>query len=83
MRITKHITVETEVEIDLCSEDVALLLSEVSGGGPESAFEVLRGVNTCGGFLKAISDDQIAAMHPGQRTTISNFLSQQATRFAP
>ena len=79
MKITKWITVETEVEVSVDSEDITEALSE--GLGDDKAKGCLRGLNRCATFLDAMTDDLIAGLSPSQKAVIEKFLRKHADRY--
>ena len=80
MKITKLITVETEVEVHVSCEDIASAINEP---GVDRLFAVQSGLNNVGAYLKAIPDDLIVEMTDGQKQTVAKFLHDQAHRFMP
>ncbi|NBR88251.1 MAG: hypothetical protein EB141_15050 [Verrucomicrobia bacterium] len=77
MTIEKHIEIQHTVSVSISCEDIAEAIAE----DPESSHSVLRGINNCGAFLKAVPNARIAALNTAQRETIRHFLQQQAARF--
>jgi len=77
MRITKIVTVEQEIEVDICSDDIAAVLAEDA----ERPAESLMLINKCAAALKAVPSDHIAHMNDSQRSMIATFLSQQSNRY--
>lgn len=76
MKILKYITVETETEVDVSSEDIAAAFAET----PEGHRHALAGINNAAAFIKAITPEMIAEMG-GARPTIAKFFREQAERF--
>ena len=77
MRVTKRISVETEVEVDVSAEDCARAIAE----DPESKHTVLLGIDTAARFLRAIPDDLISEIPDEAKKVISDFLDEQRKRF--
>jgi hypothetical protein len=78
MKILKTVTVDQEVEIDVDTEAIACCIAE----DPDSLRQVMRGINNCASFLKAIPDSLIAELTPAQRQLIEDFLRTQAARYS-
>jgi hypothetical protein len=79
MRVTKWVSAEAEVEIDVDIQDITAELridAERCNGA-----EVKRGIANCVNFLRSIPDDLIAADKPETRKLISDHLQEQANRF--
>ena len=79
MKITKLITVETEVDVSVSVEDINRAIREE----PERLHDVLTGINNCAQYLKAIPETVLADMTESQKSTIAKFLNDQAHRFMP
>ena len=77
MRIDKYIDFSQEVEIELSSEDIYLILEEDA----ESVPVVLRCLNSVATFLKGVPEARIAEMTNEQKTIIRDFLSEQSGRY--
>jgi hypothetical protein len=78
MKIPKSITVETEVEVDIGTEDILNhLLAE-----PLTETELLTAINNTARFLNLVPDALVANLKPGAKETISNFFLKQSQRFA-
>lgn len=76
MKVYKSVTVETEVEIDLTSEDINVIMEEY-----ENLRGLLHNLNTLGQFLKAIPDRLIVETNATQQKIIVTFLRESADRF--
>ncbi len=89
MKITKWVDFGCEVEVDVSSEDIRAALSEAfteatrdnPGEPPPWLGDVTRALNGMAVFLNALTAEQIAAMTPGQRKVVSEFLARAAERF--
>jgi hypothetical protein len=79
MKIKKWIDYSQEVEIDLSSEDISLILGECEGAdGVKNTFYEINSIAT---FLKGIPDSIITEMSDGQKEAISAFFEEQGKRF--
>lgn len=89
MRVTKWVDMGAEVEIQIGADDIGSALNEAfscANQRPEEAVnihDVLRALNDIAGFLKGISDENIARLNDKQRQLIGGFLRDQAPRFLP
>ncbi len=79
MKILKLVTVEREIEVEVCAEDIARAIAD----DPEREKSCLLGINNFAAFARSIPDLVIEGMTEGLRKTIAAFLQQQATRFQP
>jgi len=77
MKITKWITVETEVEVDVSAEDINSALY----GETDSAHHVLEGINNFARYCKAVKSETIAEMKATQRAVIADFLRKESERY--
>ncbi|HEA68602.1 MAG TPA: hypothetical protein ENI07_17525 [Desulfobacterales bacterium] len=77
MKIDKYIDFSQEIEIELSSEDIYLILSEDA----ESVPVVLQCLNSVASFLKGVPEARIAEMTNEQKTIIRDFLSEQSGRY--
>jgi hypothetical protein len=77
MIIKTQVTVDQEVEVNVTTEDIACCIGE----DPDSMRQVLRGINNCATFLKAIPDTIISNMTAAQRQLLHDFLRKEAGRF--
>jgi hypothetical protein len=75
MRITKQVTVDTEVEIDLDSSDVLEILV-----GIDETY-LLSALSTIAVFLKSVQPEKIKSLSDSHRSLIRSFLLTQAERF--
>lgn len=90
MKVSKWVDFGQEVEVELSMEDVRAALNEafyevtredrLGEPGPTNG-EVMMAFNNIGGFLRALTGQQIAQMKPTQREVIGKFLAEQATRY--
>jgi hypothetical protein len=78
MKIPKSITVETEVEVDISTEDILTHLQ----AEPLTETQLLTAVNNVARFLNLVPDALIANLKPGAKETISNFFLKQSQRFS-
>ncbi len=78
MIVTKWIEVEQEVEVSISSDDIA---AELAQSNPENIQAMLRGLNNCAAFMKAIPDSLIAETTEAQRGYMKDFLTQQLARY--
>src|ERR1035438_7793979 len=82
MKVTKWVEFSQEVEISLGVEDLHGLLAEsLVSDRQETLREVLHGMNAVLSFLRAVGDDQIAAMLPVHRQLVATVLAEQIVRF--
>lgn len=79
MKIEKTVDVTVDVEVSVSLEDIVSAIWE----SRESLSEVLRGVNNCHSFLKAIPDELLATLNEAQRKTIFDAMTVQVARFRP
>ncbi len=70
MIIYKYLDFSQEVELDISSEDIHLILDE-----SDDLQQVLRNISSAGIYLKSIPDKMIEQMNPAQKETISTFLT--------
>ena len=77
MKITKFVQFDTEVEIDLSSEDVQTIFDSEH----DSLSYVLYGLNNVATYLKGISSAKIAEMSNSQKEVVRNFLLTQSERY--
>ncbi len=78
MKVTKYISVDTEVEVDIRPED---FLTSICGTA-DSLPTALMALNNIAGILKGISDGIIKSLNPEQRNIVFKFLIEQANRYA-
>ena len=79
MKITKWITVETEVELTLCTEDIAAAIAT----DPDSASQIRQGLSNAIRFMRAIPDEAIIRMTIPLADMTATLLMEQAKRFNP
>ena len=77
MKIFKHIDISREIEVDITVEDIINALNEDT----DTLAQVLKGINNLSVFYRAITDEIIKEMTPGQREVMHTFLSDQAKRY--
>jgi len=77
MRIDKFIDFSQEVEIELSSDDINLILQEDSA----CLSIVLSNLNSVASFLKGIPSDIINELSDGQRKIIKEFLINESERY--
>ncbi|KKL45017.1 hypothetical protein LCGC14_2359870 [marine sediment metagenome] len=77
MRIDKFIDFSQEVEIELSSDDISLILRE----DPESLNAILSNLNSVATFLKGVPSERIGELSDWQREVIAAFLTSQANRY--
>ena len=89
MRITKWVDFGQEVEVSIGSDDIRLALAEEFEAVTDQDIEpvtpkaILRMVNICAQFLKALTDAQIVSLETEPRKLVGKFLAEQSVRFAP
>jgi hypothetical protein len=76
MKFTKWVNVETEIEIDVSSEDISEMLSENL-----DEEHLVRALNSIANFLNALNQQHISILTSGQRELIADYLSTQAHKF--
>lgn len=77
MKIDKWVEFSKEIEIELSTEDIYLILEE----GADSLTVILRCLNSVAKFLKGVPDSKISEFTDGQRSMIRDFLSEQSKRW--
>jgi len=77
MKIPKLVTVETEIEVDVCAEDIAAILAEE----PATSRQALIAINNAAAVIKGLSPEMIEQMGAPARKTIADFFTDQAARF--
>ena len=77
MRIHKFIDISQEIEIELSSEDICLILEE----DPESVVTILRNLNSVATFLKGIPASRIIEMTKEQRAAVRMLLWMESNRY--
>jgi hypothetical protein len=89
LRISKWVDVGAEVEIEIGLDDVRAAMAEafenvtqdrLGEPGPNRA-EIGMALNQVGTFLKALTDEHIAALSDPARKIVNAFLVEQAKRF--
>lgn len=78
MKIEKYIDISGDYEIDITPDDIWLILDSDSESSMRS---ILHAFQELGQFLKGIPDARIADMTDIQKTSISEFLLEQARRY--
>ena len=77
MKIPKLVTVETEIEVDVCAEDIAAILAEE----PITSRQALACINNAASVIKGLTPEMIQQMGEPARKVISGFFKEQAERF--
>lgn len=77
MKVTKWVSFETEVDIDV---DVEEFIASISSNA-ETLDLLLNGLSRFNKLLKHIPDAVIGEMNDKQKEITMNFLSEQAKRF--
>ena len=80
MRVSKWVDYSSEVEIDIGMEDIRAGIAEALAAG--NPHDVNGALNNIGAFLRALTDDQIAALSPKVREIVRVFLAESAMRFS-
>lgn len=78
MKITKFVTFEQEVEVNVSAEQCA----DAIHADPERLQTCQIGLNNCARFMKAIPDTVIGEMTPAVQKAIRDFLTSQALRYS-
>ncbi len=82
MKLTTWVDLSREVEVNIGADDIREALTEsfsmVKDG---TRYDVTVALNNIGTFLNALTDEQIALLALGQRSTIEAFLRKNAERF--
>lgn len=78
MKIEKKIDVMATVDVEITLEDIVEAIAECT----DHPGSIVRGINNCYKFLKAIPDEAITEMNPEKRKVIFNGLNEQVVRFA-
>jgi hypothetical protein len=79
MKVSKSVTMEIDVDVDISLEDITYAIKE----DMDSPEHITRGINNVWVFLSAIPDADIKAMPAAKRKTIFDALNKQIQRFAP
>lgn len=77
MKIMKWVKLEREIEVEITTEDIEAALRSEPLGGPA----VMACLNNIGQTMRAIGEKSIAAISPGARKTIHDFLIEQSARY--
>ena len=77
MKITKYVSVDTEVEITISTEDIIDALAEET----DCKLAVMNGLNGVAQFLNAVPDAIVAELTMIQRKVIADFFEKQRNRF--
>ena len=87
LKVTKWIDMGADVTVDIGADDIRNALAEAfarTNQEPEEAVnvhDILSAFNCIGSFLRAFTDEQIAALNDKQRGIIGTFLAEAAGRF--
>ena len=77
MKVTKLVSFDQEVDIELSVEEITQAIYEE----PDCTKGIFYGLNNVAVFLKAIPDEEISKLSIGQRKCIKDFLTCQVDRF--
>ena len=86
MKIFKTVSVEQEVGIEICGDDLAAALAEefhnatLDSLGLEPA-PIKHALNSCAKFFNAITDEQIKLMGAASRKVVCAYLLEASRRF--
>lgn len=70
------------IEVDIDADDIRRVLAEsLKNNHGLPPVLLLSGLNMIGQFLRSVSDEQIASLNAGQRSTVHHYLSEQAARY--
>lgn len=78
MKIEKIVDAMVTVDVEITLEDIVEAIAEST----DTPGLIVRGINNCYRFLKAIPDEAITEMNPEKRKVIFNGLNEQIARFA-
>jgi hypothetical protein len=80
MKLSKLVSVNAEVEIEITGEEVVnAILGDQEGWTPRQLLK--RAVNNLASFFRKLPDTVIAELNGDQRTVIADFFEEQARRF--
>lgn len=84
MTVSKYVRIDQQVEVDITSADVRAALAEDFSCAKDSHHspDVKLALNDIARFLDALSDEQITALAPEERRTVSTYLAKAADRFS-
>jgi hypothetical protein len=83
MKVSKMITVETEVEVAVSMADIASSIMDGIEVTPAvTVSEVIQGLNNALSFIKAVPDEAIAALKPSVMKIVVQVLESEAKRYA-
>ena len=77
MKIRQWVTVEQEVTVEVSIEDIAAAIATSRDALPS----VLRGINNCYSFMKAVPDSMIARMNEHQLDIVRVEFQKQVDRY--
>ncbi len=87
MKVTKWVDMGAEVTIDIGADEIRNALAEAFANTNQelekavNVHDILSAFNCIGSFLRAFTDEQIAALKPTQREIVGRFLMEAALRF--
>ncbi len=76
MKFTKWVNVETEIELDISSDDISEMLSENL-----DEEHLLLALNSIANFLNALNQKHISVLTRNQRELVADYLSTKAQKF--
>jgi hypothetical protein len=79
MKIPKFVSVETEIEVDICAAIIASILAEEPVGSRQGVVCI----NNFAAVLKGFSPEMIDQIGLPARKVIADFFREQAIRFSP
>ena len=77
MKIQKLITVETEIEVEICAEEIAGIFAEE----PVTSHQAKIAINNFAAVVKGFTPTMIEEMGAPVRKVISDFFKEQSERF--
>lgn len=78
MKISKHVSISKEVEFDIDSEDISIILNNLTADDTRSLMYLLNQIAIT---LKAVSNNVIVGMSSINRKIVKDFLLEQAARY--
>lgn len=80
MIVTKVVDFTKEVDVSVSLEEIVEAIGEANREQGDRS--LMRGVNSCAQFLKAIPDDIIRGWSKDKKKVVEDFLREQANRFS-
>ncbi len=87
MKVTKWVSLDQEVEIEIGADDIRCALAEALANPiaeheqhPDSG-DVQRALNSIAQFLNAFTDEQFLKLPPAVRKAVAAFMAKQGARF--